>query len=182
MRLKVAYFDLETTNLNADIGRILCGTIRTHEGKVVTYRNSIPNIRKADDREIAIQIRDLLDQHHMLVGWHSKGFDVPFLNTRLVAHGERPLRRHLHLDPRWQMSGWRGLKPRSAKLKVAAEFFGLDEGKMELPVEVWAKAGVGDKDALKTLVERCESDVRLLYSVTQRILDTGLVTNIASYS
>lgn len=179
--MRIAYFDLETTNLNADIGRILIGSIRKSDGDIVTFRNKTSLIRKADDRDIAIKIRDVLEKHHCLVGWHSKGFDIPFLNTRLAAHGERLLSPRLHLDPRWQMAGWRGLKPRSAKLSVAAEFFGLDERKMELGVEVWAKAGVGDKESLDILAERCESDVRLLYEVTQKILDSGVVKNIQSY-
>lgn len=188
--MRVCYFDLETTNLVGDLGRLLCGSILRHDGTMVTFRQDefVEAARRrkkkasmVDDGDLAEAIRDELEKHHIVSGWFSKGFDIPFLNTRLAQNGRRLIRQHIHFDPRWYMSGWRGLKPRSAKLAVAAEFFGLDEQKMAVGVEVWARAQVGEKEALDILVERCESDVRLLKEVSERILETGVVKNLMSY-
>jgi uncharacterized protein YprB with RNaseH-like and TPR domain len=183
--VRVAYFDLETTDLRADIGRILIGSILCHDGQLVTFRQDVVAKKKrtdyADDGEIAKLIRDVLEKHDLLIAWNGKGFDIPFLNTRLVQNGHRRLLPKLFLDPKWYMQGWRGLLPRNAKLDTAAEFFRLGERKMDVPVEVWAKAACGNKEAMDTLVERCESDVRILKEATERILASGVVKTISVY-
>lgn len=182
--MRVAYWDLETSNLEGDIGRLLCASILSDDGEMTTFRNDRIRAKKsmADDHTIAVRIRDELEKYHMTVGWFSKGFDIPFLNTRLAAYNERTLAPHFHFDPCWSMRGWRGLKTRNGKLKTAAEFFGLGERKMDVDVSVWIDAALGgDHDAMDILAERCESDVRILAKLSTKILDTGLVKNISRY-
>lgn len=185
--MKVAYFDLETTNLKADVGRLLCGSVLCYDGSMHTVRWDEMATKKelrhglTNDEKVAVAVRDLLNAHHVVCGWFSKGFDVPFLNTRLAAFGNKLVERHLHIDGIWYMKGWRGLGTRSAKLAVAAEFFGLDERKMDVDVNVWVRGQAGEREAMDVLVERCESDVRLLQKVVQRQLDLGLVRQIQSY-
>lgn len=182
---RTAYFDLETTDLAGDFGRILCGSILRHDGTMQTFRqDEIVAAGKArnmaDDREISKLIRDALEEHHLLVGWFSKGFDIPFLNSRLVANGHRMIKQHLHIDPRWYYSGWRGVKTRNAKLKTVSEFFGY-EPKQEVTSEVWVEARTGDRKAMDIVVERCESDVRILAEITARTADEGLIRNVQMY-
>lgn len=130
---------------------------------------------------MAVKIRDTLEDHDLIVAWNGKGFDIPFLNTRLIQGGERRLATRLVLDPMWYVKGWRGLMPRNGKLSTAIEFFGLDESKMAVPVEIWAKAAGGNREALDVLTERCESDVRTLAEVTRKILASGVVKTIQAY-
>ena len=183
--MKIAYWDLETTDLKADVGRLLCASVLdASTGEMKSFRNDKVRKKKnmADDGELARQIRDELEKYHVTVGWFSKGFDVSFLNTRLVKAGHKPIRPHLHLDPIWYCKGWRGLGARSAKMKVMAEFFDLPERKPDVDVDVWIDAALGgDKKAMDELVERCEADVRITKDLTERILDTGLVKNIQTY-
>lgn len=183
--MRVAYFDLECTSLKGDVGRILVGSILLN-GEMTTFRQDEIKRRKriamSNDGPIAVAIRDHLETAHMVVGWHSKGFDIPFLNTRLVANGERTITPSLHLDPMWQMRGWRGLAPRNSKLSTVAEFFKLGERKQSVDVEEWIKAQMDwNEEAMDILCERCESDVRLLAEITEHILDAGLVRNIMRY-
>lgn len=183
--MRIATFDLETSGLEGDVGRILCASILDHTtGDMVSFRNDWLKKKKsmADDGPIALTIRDELETFHMTIGWYSKGFDIPFLNTRLVKAGHRPLRSMLHLDPIWACKGWRGIKARSAKMAVMAEFFNLPERKPGVDVDVWIDAALGgDKQAMDMLVERCEADVRITYQLTNKLLDTGLIKNIQSY-
>ena len=182
---KIAVFDLETSSLKGDLGRLLVGSVYSYpSGTLTTFRQDQMSPRKsmADDRSLAVAIRDHLETHHMLVGWHSKGFDVPFLNTRLLQNGERKMRGMLHLDPMYAYRGWHGVKPRSSRLSTVTEYWGLPERKMDVDVEVWVRAQGGDPDALDILCERCESDVRLLAEVTARTFDADLVKNIGRYA
>lgn len=179
--MRVGYFDLETTGLKGDVGRILCASIKdARYKKITTFRNDDISSSTADDSEITVLIRDMLETFHITVGWFSKGFDIAMLNTRLVKNGHATIRPGLHLDPIWYCKGWRGLNARSAKMKVMAEFFDL-ERKPDVDVDVWISASSGDRASMDILVKRCEADVRITQQLTERILDTRLVKNITSY-
>lgn len=181
--MRVAYWDIETSDLKADVGRLLCAAVYDPiSRKYTVFRNDEISSTMANDEEIAIQLRDHLEGYPITAGWHSKGFDIPFLNTRLAKYGHRPLARHLHLDGRWYMAGWRGLSPRSAKLAVAAEFFELKDRKPSVDVDVWIDAALGgDKGAMDELVDRCKADTKITAEVIQRLVSLGVVKNIQSY-
>lgn len=181
--MRIGVWDLETTSLKGDVGRLLCGVIQdVHSKKYQVFRNDDIGETMADDGDLALQMRNALEEYDITVGWFSKGFDMAFLNTRLVKAGHKTIRPHLHLDGIWYMKGWRGLSPRSAKLKVAAEFFDLKERKPDVDVDVWINAAYGgDRAAMDELVERCKADVRLTWKVTDYLLRARIVKNIQMY-
>jgi len=171
--MRIAYFDMEFSNLKADIGRIICGSIYTYpSSRMVTYRIDEVNNGKDlhYDGKIAKLIRDKLDAHDLIVTWYGKMCDMPFLNTRLAAAELDPVKRRFHLDLRWKASGPYGINPRNAKLSTVAEFFGFQDQKMIVPVEIWVRAQAGDKEAIDILCERCESDVMLTYQAYWKLL------------
>ena len=182
--MRMAVWDLETSGLEGDVGRLLCGSILdVTTGEMRSFRRDhLKGKNRADDSRLAKVIRDELEKYHLTIGWYSKGFDIAFLNTRLVKAGMKPLRSHLHLDPIWVCKGWRGLKARSAKMAVMSEFFNLPERKPGVDVDVWIDAAHGgDKAAMDLLVDRCEADVRITYQLTLKLLDTGLIKTIGTY-
>lgn len=185
--MKIAYWDIETSDLNAEFGRLVCASVLSlPEDRMISLRQDDYVRRKkaknmADDRQIALDLRDLLEEFHVTAGWYSKGFDIPFLNTRLVSYGERRLHTHLHLDGVWYAKGWRGVKPKSSKLKDAAVFFDLDDRKPEVEPQTWIAARSGDRDAMDEVVERCEADASLTRSVVEKLLDAHVVANIQRY-
>lgn len=184
---KVAYFDIETTDLNPAIGRILAASVLDdHTGKVTTFRTdkfvkSGEASDMSDDKAVVVALRDELEKYHAIIGWYSKGFDSPFITSRLLAHNEKPMRPVLHLDAIWYAKGWRGMKANGSSLKAVARFLGVEESKMEVSEEVWAKARGGNKAAMDTICERCESDLRITRSVVERLADGGLIRNIGQY-
>lgn len=181
---RIAYFDLETTGLRPEFDRLICGSILSYpSGELVTYRiDQTKHEDFSDDRELAFLIRDRLEQHHIISGWNSKGFDIPFLNTRLSQQGERRIKGLLHIDAMWQYRGWRGLKPRNSKLSTVAEFWNLHDRKMVVDGQVWVKAQGGNKEAIDILCERCESDAELTAAVVGKTFDADLITNIGRYA
>ncbi len=185
--MTTAYFDLETTDLVGDFGQLLCGSIWSYpSGEMTTYR--IDEIKNKDDFSddcvLAELIRNKLEEHHMIVGYFSKGFDVPFLNTRLADNGCRMLKSQFHFDPIWHFKGWRGLKLRSSKMKVVANFLGL-EAKQDVDIDVWKRcliqAAAGNSEKMDTLVERCESDVRITAQIAKWAWDHGYPKTIQRY-
>ena len=170
-------FDLETTKLEGHFGRLLCGSVLSYPAmEMVTH--SWPNYEgdfsDGDDSKLAIAIRDEIEKHTISCGYFSKGFDIGFLNARLLYHGERLLQPMLHHDPIWGFKGWRGVRIGSASMKNVAEYLGLP-AKEAPPKEVWVKAGMGNKAALDIIVSRCESDVRLTWDIAQYCLANRLL-------
>jgi len=171
-------FDLETTALEAHFGRLLCCSVLSVPSmEVKTFRWDDYSNRISDDRALAVAIRDHLEAHNITVGWYTKGFDIGFLRGRLAYWGERLLKSQLHFDPMWGYRGWRGVKIGSSSMKNVAEFLHLDEQKYNVPKEVWVNAGTGDIEALETIIERCESDVRVTWEIAQHCLDNNLLKN-----
>ena len=181
--MRYCVWDIETSDLAGDVGRILCAVIYgPFRRKYTVFRNDELSDNMADDRAIAVALRDELETYHITAGWFSKGFDISFVNTRLVKAGEKPIRPHLHLDGIWFMKGWRGLKTRSAKLAVAAEYFNLKNRKPSVDVDVWISAAFGgDKRAMDELVDRCKADCKITHEVTEKLFDAGMVRNIQRY-
>lgn len=186
--LTMAYFDIETTSLKPDFGHLLCASVLSYpDMEMRTFRvdeYGDPEV-PYDDSALAVKIRDYLERFHMVGTWYGKAFDVPFLNTRLMAAGERGIASQFHVDFIWYYKGWRGVKTTGSKLETVAEFYKLGERKMKLDREVFAQAAYWNtpngKRQLDTIVERCESDVRLTCEVGARTFDQGLVKNIQRY-
>jgi uncharacterized protein YprB with RNaseH-like and TPR domain len=176
----IAVFDLETTDLKADFGRLLCGSVLSYPSNVMSsFRIDEHNAGSiAKDGPLAVAIRDEIEKHHISAGYYSKGFDISFLNTRLMVNGERKMTPMLHIDPIWFYRGWRGANFRSSKMKVVAKVLGLEETKMDVPDEVWIDARHGDKASLDILVDRCESDVRITMDIIVHALDNRLMKSI----
>jgi uncharacterized protein YprB with RNaseH-like and TPR domain len=160
-----AFFDIETTNLKANFGRILCASVADMYGNVRTFRvDEAPwqRERRRDDIALCVGLRDYLEQFDVLVGWYSKMFDVPYLNTRLLIGSERPMRSDMmHFDPIWKAKKG-SLALHSARLDAVAKTFRLEVQKTGLDPEIWNDAADGDREAMDYVVEHCEKDVLVL--------------------
>jgi uncharacterized protein YprB with RNaseH-like and TPR domain len=172
--LRPAYVDLETTNLKANFGRILCASVADMYGNVRTFRiddDPWARERRRDDVALAVGLRDYLETFDFLVGWNSKMFDVPYLNTRLLIGNERPMRMDImHLDPMYK-AGRGSLALHSRRLDAVAKTFRLPVQKTGLDPEIWNDAADGDRDAMDYVVEHCEHDVLVLRMVFHILKD-----------
>lgn len=163
---KQVYFDLESTDLHARMGVLLVGSFMSPEGKIETIVSKKKDV--LDDHELAVAIRDKLETYDIIMGWNSKEHDVRFLNARLSFWGERRLSPDLfHVDLMWQFAK---LKVGGRSLKGASNFYGDIEQKLELPIEVWKRANIGDRKAIAELIDRCESDARITRELAKRVI------------
>ena len=187
--MRIAFWDIETWDLNAPFGPLVCASVLLtepgFEDRMITLRQD-EYVRQGiaedmvDDRQLCIDLRDLLEEQNMTVGYFSKGFDIPHLRSRLALHGERALAPHFHFDPIWAFKGWRGLKFGSASMKNVAAHLGLEQ-KPAVSSEVWMSAKAGRKAAMDEVCERCEADVRITREITQYVWDHKLLKNIQMY-
>lgn len=184
--MRVAYWDLETWDLSAEFGPIICASVLDYGAEEMRSFRMDTYLKKGlaedmtDDHALVVDVRDYLETFHITCGYFSKGFDLAHLRTRLVLHGERPFHKRFHFDPIWGFKGWRGLKPRSSKMKHVANFLNLEQ-KPDVDAEVWMKAKGGNKKALDEVVERCEADVRITAAIAERCCELDLLSNIQKY-
>jgi uncharacterized protein YprB with RNaseH-like and TPR domain len=169
----IAYFDIEATDLKANFGRLLCMSVADQFGNVVTLRADDPKLRGErvrDDLKLAQACRDYLETFDIIVGWNSKMYDVPFIDSRLIIGGDsRTLRKDImHVDPMWK-AGRFSLALQSRRLDSVAQTFRLDEQKTPIEFEQWMDAAMGDSEALDYVVKHCEADVLTLRAAFNRL-------------
>ena len=152
------HFDLETTNLDASIGMILCGCIKDHgSGEIFTAVSGRDKDGLFDDKEATIALRDQVEKYDYITTWYGTGFDVPYINTRLMIHGERPINQLRHIDLYYRARF--NLKLHSNRLQVAAETFLSGSDKTRIVGPIWLRAVAGSKADMDYIVEHCKIDV-----------------------
>lgn len=168
--MRATVFDLETTDLGGNFGRLLCSSfldLGADPDTTTTYRRDMKpwkGRKLTDDGKLAVAIRNRLEQADIVIGWNSILFDVPFLNARLAAVGERPLKLgekfgSFHLDLMYYAGG-SSMRLGSKRLEKVTKFFHVAHEKTPLTEEVWADAASGDRDAMEKVVEHCIADVQ----------------------
>lgn len=157
---ETVYWDLETTNLTAIMGRLLCCSIADAFGQVKTLRiEDYPGLSPIDDSALVVAVRDELNKAEHWVTWNGKLFDVPFLNARLMKAGAMPLRKDIkHTDLMYYARG-QFVRIGSSKLDNVSKFVKSPNSKTPLDWETWQMASMGDRPSMDQVVVHCEADV-----------------------
>jgi len=174
--MRIVSFDIETTDLKANMGIILCASFHEivppgyysnhHDTPTRPYTIKLNIDDPYDpnpDKELVISIRDEVEKYNAIVTWNGKMFDVPFLNARLMFHGERPVRVQFHIDAMYYAGGISN-RIGSRRLISVQQFLGIsnEEGKTPLTWDTWKSAMRGSPKAMKDVVKHCEMDVQVL--------------------
>lgn len=162
----IAFFDIETTNLNASIGMILCGCVRVN-GATITYTATAGEDGLLTDKEACINMRDDLEAMSYVCTYYGSRFDLPFINSRLLIHGERPISKIRHID--LYFTARFKLKLHSNRLAVVLETLFGKSGKTQIDFALWNRAHMGDKEALGYVEEHCIADVEELEKVFDKL-------------
>lgn len=158
---KVACWDIEASGLAATFGGLYCATIKVDGQRPKTFRIDRSASYKEepwDDRELAIRLRDEIEKCQVLVGYNSINYDLPFLNSRLIAHGERvvgPAVKHVDLlrVVRFRM------RLHSNTLESLLQHIGAHNRKTKLEPELWRKAAAGHRYSMNQIVKHNIADV-----------------------
>jgi hypothetical protein len=179
--------DLETYALSADWGILLVASFIVHgaaEGPVVktfTARDFEPWQRgkRSDDSALAQAAIQVLQGGHVCYFHNGNRFDLPWLRT--LALRDRLAFPNVKLvDP--AAIAWKKYRMGRNSLEALADYLGLEEKKYHIGPEVWKSAAFDDDDeAWRLLVERCESDVRVLNHLAGRVTkDVGMIDQSGS--
>jgi len=160
VNFRLTFWDLETTNLTAIMGRILVCAFADEFGQTKALRyEDYPGKSVIDDGPLGTAIRDELEKSDVWVTWNGKLFDVPLLNSRLLKAGERPLRSDVkHIDLMYYAGGQFN-RIGSRKMENVSKFVNSPNRKTPLDWETWQMAAVGDRAAMDSVVEHGLADV-----------------------
>lgn len=164
---RMASWDIEATQLNADLGSVLCASVKPFGKKPYTFRiKAVGN-----DVKVIRDLKDALEEYHCWLTYYGKGFDVPFVNTRLLKWGYEPIEPRHHIDLFFTLKA--NTKMSSKGLGRFLSLLGAEEQKMGVSQNVWSEMGFRLSDHMPTMVERCESDcvgLEELYTKTRHII------------
>jgi uncharacterized protein YprB with RNaseH-like and TPR domain len=150
----IVFFDIECTGLRGDYGTMLCASfLPFQDEKATTFRVK----RVGNDKKILKQTREMLEAHDVWVTYYGKGFDIPFVNTRLFRHSQPLVDKRLHLDLYY--TGRHSLLTARRSQGHMLNWLEASKDKMSVSASMWAEVNVRP-DALDVMQERCESDVQ----------------------
>lgn len=165
-------WDLETSNLQASIGFLLCCVIKPWAEDPIVFRiDESPNYDhdRSNDRWIAKRIKETLEEFDIAIAYNGQRFDAPFLNTRLMIHNLKPMAIGIkHLDPLYA-ARYR-MRLHSNRLETVIETLNLKTKKTPLNGNIWIKAAVGVKQAMDQVVDHCVKDAYALEATTRRLI------------
>lgn len=166
---KVLFLDIEATDLSADIGHLICVSYKwAHENKVHTldilhHPGKVPN----DDSAVLKAFEPVFNEADLVVHHFGDFYDVPFLQTRRLIHGLKPL------APVKSVDTWRICKKKlrfgSNRLERVLQTLGCPYRKTPLDIGIWAKARYLDPKAIHYILDHCKNDVLVLEWVYNKI-------------
>jgi len=159
---EVAFFDIECTSLGPDYGSVLVASLKPLGKKPTSFVVTTPG----DDMVVVSNIADALKRFKLWVSYYGKGFDVPFLQARLLRHGLPALDKQPHADMYFALR--KKLNLSRGSMAHIAEWLDLPEKKMSVSASVWSDVLHAPKKHLPTLVARCESDCTVLEKLWKR--------------
>mgnify|MGYP000075515246 FL=1 len=159
----LAFFDIEATGLRGDYNSILVGSIKPFLGKPYSFVVKQPG----NDNKVVRDLKDALEQYDCWVTYYGKGFDIPMLNTRLLKWGAKPVEKRHHLDMYFSLKS-NLLTARKSQGHLLS-WLAAPEQKMTVGADVWNEVIANPNGkAMKTMIERCESDVEGLQGLYER--------------
>lgn len=167
--MRILFLDIEATDLSADIGNLLSiGYKFSDEKKAhVMDISQHPGKKLNDDSALLEAFRPIYEQADLIVHHFGDYYDVPFLQTRCIINGLRPLPTVTTVDT-WRIAR-KKMKFGSNRLQRILEVLGCPYDKTPVKLSVWADARVGDRKALKYIVKHNYYDVLVLEWVYYKI-------------
>lgn len=174
---KILIFDIETSNLSANLGFMIAFAWKWLGGKT-KYKTVLdyPNGKKFDpvyaDRLLCEHVREVLNSADMWVTWYGALHDVPFLRSRFLLNNLKTFADAAHFD------GWKVAIKRLKFSRNGLNTFynSLSSNPTEIkadkcPVHIhhWIRAATGDLNAIREVSKKGKNDVNKLELVFDKL-------------
>lgn len=164
-------FDLETMGFDSDKMNMLSSSFQWGDREADKF--DVWKKRRGSDKTVAVQARDILESAPYSIGWNSARFDIPYLNNRLRAAGERPAFVGCHISADVVYDRKFGNKKRTSLVDAANHLKVTDEKVHKTPIDwdKWNAANAGDMgpNGMEYVLEHGDMDVILTKRVYNRV-------------
>lgn len=169
--LTIAFLDIETTGLKANIGFMLSWSLKYRGGPLksaVVTRKEIFDGKY--DKRITKELLDELRNVDIVATYYGTGFDIKYFRSRSLYWGYLfPAYGSIyHFDVYYRVRAL--LKLHRNSLDAATSFLGI-EGKTPIDISVWNEAQYGKPRALKKVLEHNDADVIILEKLFDKLED-----------
>ena len=126
---------------------------------------------KSLDRNVVKKLLKDIQRFDRLYTWYGARFDIPYIKARALIHGldADPVSYGSRFHKDLYFVGRRNLKISSRRLENVARLLLGKSNKTRLEPILWTKAQMGDRKALKYVVEHCDYDVIDLEKVHRKL-------------
>jgi len=172
--LRVGYFDIESSDLNADKGYMLSWAIKeagvnNFYGSCLT-KNDI--IIEKFDYNLLIKLIDVLNKFDMIVTYYGSRFDIPFLKARIAEHNleQIPWGTKFQCDLYFVVKSH--LKITRKSLDNVTKLYDLQTSKIHktsVDIKLWRLASIGNAKALQSVYAHNRADVILLEKLHNKL-------------
>jgi uncharacterized protein YprB with RNaseH-like and TPR domain len=162
---KVGFLDIETSNLKANFGIVLCWCILTEDGTLYEDWLSENDVLSGyEDRRVVNSCIEKMRTFDRVITHFGTYFDIPFLRSRALIHGiDFPEYGELYHTDVWKISKSK-LCIHSNRQDVIAESLRGKTVKTRIAHPAWRKAMMGNEEAIMEVIDHCEHDVEDLKS------------------
>lgn len=158
---RTGFLDIETSNLKANFGIVLCWCILDDEGNLYEDWMTKADVESGtEDMRVVETCIDTMKLFDRVCGHYSTYFDIPFLRTRALIHGlEFPGVGELYHTDVWRMAR-KSLCLHSNRQAVVAESLYGKTVKTRISHPDWRQAMMGNMESMKEVVNHCQMDVQ----------------------
>ena len=175
---KIAFFDIETSNLKSNWGFVFSYCIKELDGKIIKRILTPEEIKSGIyDKDLLGQFCKDIRQFDRIIGYYSARFDVPFLRTRCVYYGlDFPIFKEIKHNDLYDILK-RKFNLHSKRLGVVAEFFKIPAKEHKMNPNIWFSAMAGNKKALDWIMTHNIEDVNTTETLWKRVNQYSNLTN-----
>lgn len=169
-KVRMGYFDLETTGLRGDYDFVISWCIFDPKEDVM-YSDTVQTediISGNFDKKVIKSLLKTMSKFDVLVTYYGTRFDIPFARTRAYANGFEFFNMGTikHIDVYNTVRSRLSLTRNS--LEKACALFGI-EGKNHISAEIWRRASFGNPKAIAYVLDHNMRDVRILRSLFEKL-------------
>lgn len=165
---KLAFVDIEATGLRGDYNSALVVSIKPYGKRPFSFKVN----QAGNDQKIVREAKSALETFDCWCTFYGKGYDIPFLNTRLLRWMQPAIDKRHHIDMYYTLK--HNLLTARRSQAHMLRFLDTPQEKMDVNPEVWNAIVADSKGpAMKKMVSRCESDVEgleALYNRTKHLI------------
>lgn len=178
IKKKIAFLDIETTNLKANWGFVFSYCLKEENGELIKRVLTSKEIKSGIyDKELLTQFCKDVRKFDRTIGYYSARFDVPFLRTRCVYYGlDFPIYKEVKHTDLYDIIK-RKFCLHSKRLQVVADFLGIESKKHPMNPSVWFKAMAGDEKALNWIITHNIEDVHTTEELWIKVNNYARITD-----